>query len=57
MSIEKSDREQELEKALEGVIRNDRSMTYKYGESRPDGEHPEAGQRWLTPKEIAHDAL
>lgn len=36
------------------VIFNDRSLLYRYGEARPsDGEVPEKGQRWTTPREIA----
>jgi len=57
MSAERTDREKQLESALEAVQRNDRTLRYEYGESRLDGQEPEAGQRWLTPKEIADDAL
>ena len=50
-----------LRAALENIIRNDRSREYEHHEKRPwDGKKPSevgVGTRWLTPREIAKDAL
>lgn len=46
-----------LVEALHGVRRNDKTPTFEYGEPRQDGENPEPGERWLTPRIIAHEIL
>ncbi|MDE2099044.1 MAG: hypothetical protein KGL39_17455 [Patescibacteria group bacterium] len=47
--------------ALEIIVRNDRSREYEHHEKRPwDGKKPSeasTGTKWLTPREIAKDAL
>lgn len=60
----RSNRIQELEKdlalakaALKDAFRLDRSKEYEYGEPNRNGVKPSTGQRWLTPKEIAKEAL
>lgn len=50
-----------MRRALEAVMRNDKTPMYPYGNSREarnnDGALPAAGQRWLLPREIASEAL
>lgn len=51
------EREARLREALQSVIKSDKTREYNYGEKRRDGEAPGTGQRWLTPKELAREAL
>jgi hypothetical protein len=51
-----------FQEALRRVIRNDLTTRYSYAtelgrSENAVGEFPPAGQRWLTPREIAEDAL
>lgn len=47
----------ELENRLYSCYRCDRSDAYAYHEPDRHGDLPGASQRWLTPREIALDAL
>ena len=40
-------------KVLVYIMESDKSEKYEYGESRANGDEPKAGQRFLTPSEIA----
>lgn len=57
---EKRERITELEQALHFIKQNDKTRSYEYkgkaAENR-NGELPENGKRWLTPYEIAENAL
>lgn len=47
-----------FERALEDIVRLDRSKPYGYGEVRPsDRLSPPAGRRWNTPRERAEIEL
>jgi hypothetical protein len=52
--------DQDMENALRAIVANDRT-TYRHGQVRPDGKKPSEaeipGSIWLTPKEIAENAL
>lgn len=49
--------EMRFKKALESILKLDRSKPYEFGELSPGRDYPGKGKRWATPKEIAEDAL
>lgn len=38
---------------LRWIIASDKTKPYNYGQKRANGDKPNKGQKWLTPKEMA----
>lgn len=42
---------------LRWIIASDKTKPYNYGQKRTNGDKPDKGQKWLTPKEMAEIRL